>query len=171
MFFRKNEGALVQKNSVIRPLPTEKDILEREDYFEEKLPKSYRDFLMTCGGGVPVEAKQCFSCEGDGTERLIERYLTICPDYADHPLGDYDISVLLTYVEDRLLDDPESTGYNVIPIAALFAGDLLCLDFRKNAETPTVCVWDHEESEEDAPVFYHVADSFEQFCTMLSAGE
>ncbi len=67
MFFRKDGGALVQKkNSVIRPLPTEKDILEREDYFEEKLPKSYRDFLMTCGGGVSWRQSSALPVKGMG---------------------------------------------------------------------------------------------------------
>lgn len=55
----------------------------------------------------------------------------------------------------------------LLPIAALFAGDFLCLDFRDGKEIPSVCVWSHEESDIDEPVAYEVANNFEEFCEML----
>ncbi len=61
--------------------------------------------------------------------------------------------------------NPELVGYEIIPFAVLFAGDLLCLDYRES-ETPSVCVWFHEESEEWNPVTEKVADSFSEFMDM-----
>ena len=57
-------------------------------------------------------------------------------------------------------------GYNIIPIADLFAGDLLCLDYRESEE-PTVCVWLHEESDEWDPVTEKVANTYSEFMDML----
>ena len=72
----------------------------------------------------------------------------------------------LTQVEERIVSNPELVGYEIIPFAVLFAGDLLCLDYRE-AETPSVCVWFHEESEEWNPVTEKVAESFSEFMDML----
>lgn len=63
-------------------------------------------------------------------------------------------------------DIEDLIGVEVLPIAELFAGDYACLDFRENKETPTVCVWSHDNSEELAPVTYKAADSFSEFIDM-----
>lgn len=55
----------------------------------------------------------------------------------------------------------------VLPIAVLFAGNFLCLDFRQAPEKPVVTVWDHELSEDFNPVHYKIADSFSEFLDML----
>ncbi len=55
----------------------------------------------------------------------------------------------------------------ILPIAELFAGDYICLDFKENKDNPSVCVWDHEESGELEPVTYKVADTFSEFVAML----
>lgn len=63
-------------------------------------------------------------------------------------------------------DIEDLIGVEVLPIAELFAGDYACLDFRENKETPTVCVWSHDNSEKFAPVTYKAADSFSEFIDM-----
>ncbi|WP_231619529.1 SMI1/KNR4 family protein [Fictibacillus sp. 5RED26] len=55
----------------------------------------------------------------------------------------------------------------MLPVAALYAGDFVCLDYRNNVREPIVCVWNHEESSELNPVTYKVSDSFEEFLSML----
>lgn len=52
-------------------------------------------------------------------------------------------------------------------IGSIFAGDFVCLDFRRNKENPSVCVWSHEESGEFEPVLYKVADNFTEFLESL----
>jgi len=76
------------------------------------------------------------------------------------------MEVVLSQIDTRLTDDENLIGANVIPIAALFAGDFVCLDFR-NSETPSVVVWFHEESDELSPVTTKVAEDFTEFLNML----
>lgn len=76
-------------------------------------------------------------------------------------------SILLSQVEERLTDNPDLVGYEMIPIAAMFAGDFVSLDFTDNREEPSVCIWSHEESDELEPVTYKVANTFTEFLKML----
>jgi len=55
----------------------------------------------------------------------------------------------------------------LIPVGFLFAGDLLCLDFRKDETKPEMCVWYHEESKDFAPSTEKVANSFTDFLSIL----
>ncbi|HVV99538.1 MAG TPA: SMI1/KNR4 family protein, partial [Planctomycetaceae bacterium] len=96
----------------------------------------------------------------------IERMLCLLPEPADDPNGWYDITVILTQVGTRLTDNEDLIGADVIPIAALFAGDLVCLDLRYSFSCPVV-VWDHEQSDDFQPVFETVADSFTEFASLL----
>ena len=70
-------------------------------------------------------------------------------------------------IGERLTDNEDLIGVEVLPIAELFAGDYVCLDYRKSKEKPSICVWSHEESEDFAPVTYKVADTFSEFVEML----
>ena len=147
----------------VLPLPTDEYISEEEKYWRVKLPLSYRQFLQTYNGGVPVER----SFLHKGHAYAIDRFLSILSDYKTNRLGCYDIGVVLTQVEDRLSDNEDLVGAEKLPIAALFAGDLLCLDFKKHPQNPSVCIWFHEESGESDPVTEKVADSFDAFVNML----
>lgn len=81
--------------------------------------------------------------------------------------GWYDISVVESQIGERLTDNEDLIGIEVLPIAELFVGDYVCLDFRKGIEYPSVCVWSHEESGEFDPITYRIADSFSEFIDML----
>ena len=81
--------------------------------------------------------------------------------------GCYDIGVVETQLDDRLGDDEDETGTFIIPVAVLFAGDFVCLDFRKDKENPEVCIWYHEMSEYLAPYTKRIAGSFTEFLSML----
>lgn len=78
-----------------------------------------------------------------------------------------DIGVVLTDLDAQIWDDGDKIGNDIIPFAQLFAGDLVCFDFRKDPDHPDISVWDHELSEEWAPHMEKVASSFEEFLGML----
>lgn len=139
------------------------EIIKLEEYCGIKFPGSYVDFIQKYNAGVPI--KNEFLCNNHFY--AIDRFLGFISDYETSPLGDYDIGVVLSQVDTLLTDDPDLVGDEMIPIVELFAGDLVCLDYRDNKENPSVCVWDHEESDEFDPVTYHVADSFSEFIEML----
>ncbi|WP_027630047.1 SMI1/KNR4 family protein [Ruminiclostridium cellobioparum] len=151
------------ENSVIFPLPSIELIKREEKMWRILLPKSYVDFIQRSNGGKPVE--RCFIC--NNRHYAIDRFLCILEDPEEHELGMYDIDVVLTQIEDRLSDNPDLVGIELLPIATLFAGDFVCLDYKSSKDNPGICVWSHEESEQDMPVTYFVADTFEKFCEML----
>lgn len=147
----------------VLPLPTDEDISEEEEYWGVRLPSSYRQFLQTYNGGIPVES----SFLHKGHAYAIDRFLSVLSDYETNRLGCYDIGVVLTQVGYRLTDNEDLIGAEKLPIAALFAGDLLCLDFKENPDNPTVCIWFHEESGDFEPVTETIANSFDEFVDML----
>jgi hypothetical protein len=66
-----------------------------------------------------------------------------------------------------LTDDRNGENITLIPIAALFAGDFLVLDYRASALEPTIGLWDHEQSEDFAPAVTTVARTFSGLLAML----
>ncbi|UIJ69312.1 SMI1/KNR4 family protein [Bacillus cereus] len=95
------------------------------------------------------------------------RFLCILEAPENIEIGMFDIDVTWTQLDERLTDDGDLLGVALLPIAVLFAGDFLCLDFRESRSNPKVCVWDHENSAELEPVSHHVADTFAEFMGML----
>ena len=137
------------------PPPSAERIAWFEDYYEVRLPDDFKTFLGQRNGAKPSE-------DGlpDGrNERMVERFLPLLADpKADPEHGWADMTVVITQLDERLLEDEDAVGVPLIPIAALAGGDFVCLDYRGGG--PRVVIWDHEESEEMAPVVTPVADSF-----------
>ncbi|MEK3868318.1 SMI1/KNR4 family protein [Paenibacillus sp. FSL H7-0716] len=154
----------VDPNTIILPLPTEDLFRRKEGFWRIKLPNDFVSFLEVNNGGRPINSS--FKCNNH--DYAIDRFLCLLKTPRDNQLGMYDIDVTLTQIEDRLTDNEDLIGVDILPIAILFAGDFLCLDFCESRNNPKVCVWDHENSGELDPISYHVADSFEEFLTMLS---
>lgn len=126
---------------------------------EFHFPNDYMDEMRRSNGGIPK--LRVFAL--DGNDRMLDRMLSFVPDYrVNKAFGWYDVGVVWTQVEDRL-------GEGLVPFASLFAGDLLCFDFRKEREHPAVVVWDHEKSDVGRPITRHVANSFGDFVRMLRA--
>ncbi len=151
--------------SSVLPAPSQERVRWFEESYRVKLPPALRSFLHRCNGGVPT-GEATFVV--NGRERLLERFLPILESpRAAGTIGWYDISVVITQIEDRLIDDDDLVGTNMVPIAALFGGDFLCLDYRADVAEPSVVVWDHEQSEEGAPVVFEVCDSFSDFLVSL----
>ena len=153
----------IKENTVIYPLPDTRLIEKCEKHWRLTLPEDFRQFISCCSGAVPNE----ISFDSGGRSRAVERFLCILENYKDTDFGWYDIRVVESQIGERLTDNEDLLGMEVLPIAALFAGDYACLDFRADKENPSVCVWSHEESEEFAPVTYKVADSFTDFLSKL----
>ena len=134
-----------------------------EEYSKIKFPDSYIDFIKKYNVGVPIDNE--FLCNKH--YYCIDRFLGFVNEYKTSSLGNYDIAVVLSQIDTRLTDNPDLIGDELIPIASLFAGDYVCLDYRKSKEKPSICVWSHEESEDFDPVTYQVADTFSEFIEML----
>ena len=136
------------------------------------MPKEFKEFLLKYNGAVPITYVLPF----DSNKYVIERFLCLLEDCENNIDGWYDIEVVIAQIFDRLADN-EGMGMSLVPIAYMFAGDFICLDYRKEGmdfrenENPSVVIWDHEESEIDNPVTIKIADSITEFFDMLIEGE
>lgn len=154
---------LIDKASIIYPLPTEELLERKEKFWRVELPVDYVEFLKENNGARTKDG--AFEC--NGREYAIDRFLCLLSAPRENVLGMYDIDVTLTQIEDRLTDNEDLIGVDILPIAVLFAGDFICLNFTKDRENPSVCVWDNEQSPELEPITYFVADSFGEFISKI----
>ncbi|MCR5295233.1 MAG: SMI1/KNR4 family protein [Lachnospiraceae bacterium] len=154
----------IQEGSVIFPLPDEAELKKREKRWHRTLPPACRAFLMKYNGAVPKDGS--FFCHG--RTYCITRFLCVLASVADSPLGQYDISVVESQIGERLTANEDLVGVEILPIAELFGGDYVCLDYREGRSEPVVCVWSHEESGEFDPVTYEAAGSFEGVISLFS---
>jgi len=150
-------------NTVVLPLPSNKLLDVVEQSLRISFPETYRVFIKEYNGAVPITNIFSFN----QYEYLIEKFLCILDDSeSDSINGCYDMEVTITQIGERLINDEDLMGMNVIPIAALFSGDFVCLDFRETKE-PTVVIWFHEESEEFSPATQKLALNISEFFEML----
>ncbi|TDW16245.1 SUKH superfamily protein [Breznakia blatticola] len=148
----------------VLPSPSKEQIIKTERFYRISLPEDYVEFIKNYNGAIPK--KNAFTI--DGREYLVERFLCILGNLKnDYEEGWADIGVIITQIFDRLTDSPDELGMKIIPIAALFAGDFVCLDFRVNKKDPNVCIWYHETSDEFKPDTKKVARNFTDFLEML----
>ena len=163
----------IDKSSIVEPRPTEEVIKDFEESCEIKLPKEFKDFLLKYNGAIPIT----YVLPLDSNEYAVERFLCILSNYRENEYGCYDIEVIISQIFDRLTDSKDIIGMDVIPIAVLFGGDFICLDYRKEGidyrenENPTVVIWFHEESDTFEPVTKKVADNITEFFDMLVEDE
>jgi hypothetical protein len=152
------------KPGTIQPPPSQQRLEKLARYFRVIWPSDYLLFLKSYNGGEPEFAYFPFR----RNDRVIEFFLPILDDIHDEDGPAWkDVAVVITEIEGRLTDTPDILGNPIIPIAHLFAGDFLCLDFRKSKDRPVVAVWDHEQSGKFSPVLYPVADSFGEFLKLV----
>lgn len=150
-------------NTIVSPLPSDEllDVVEKS--LRVSFPEPFREFIKKNNGVVPIT--NVFS--HNQHQYVIERFLCLLEDSESDELnGWYDIEVTIAQIGERLTDNEDLIGMNVVPIAVLFAGDFVCLDFRET-EDPTVVVWYHEESGEFSPVTKTVAQNISEFFGML----
>lgn len=138
--------------------------LERlQESFENRFPKAYLDFLAQNNGAKPANN------EVNSAVRpfVIERFLPIVADPKTDPIGWADVAVVASQLDARLVSDENATGMDLIPIAAMFAGDFVVLDYRDNRAEPSVGIWDHEASDDFAPQVKTIAPTFSAFLSMM----
>ena len=152
-----------QDQSIIYPLPTDALLQEREVAWKVQLPEDYKKFIMRKNGFRP--SKNLFSLKNRSF--LIERFLCVLENTKDNPLGVYDIDVVMSQLDERLFVHEDILGFELVPIAALFGGDFLCLNYIEDTENPSICIWYHEESYELDPAIEFVANNFTEFLDML----
>lgn len=153
----------IKKGSIVYPLPSNELLEEKEKKWHLVLPEDYKKFIKDFNGSEPIND----TFMHNDYDYSIERFLCILKDVRSSEYGEYDISVVDTQIGERLTDNEDLIGIEVLPIAELYGGDMICLDFRETPDAPTVCIWDSEESDEFAPVTYEIAKSFTEFCNML----
>ncbi len=160
------EGVIImtiQEDTIVQPIPTDVLIAKEEDVWRIKLPMDFKEFIVTNNGGIPNE--KSFHC--NERNYSITRFLCILEDVKENPNGWYDISVVESIIGERLTDNEDLIGVEVLPVAELFAKDYVCLDYRENKENPFICLWSDSESGDFDPVTYKVADTFSEFIAML----
>lgn len=153
----------IKDGSVIDPVPDDNLLSEKERKWRIKLPNAYKEFIKKNNGAIPI--KDSFNCNHHNY--VIERYLCILKVIGQSDDEFYDIGVVSTQLEERIVSDEDLIGVELLPIAVLFAGDFVCLDYRNDSEEPSVCVWDHEESANLEPVTYFASNNFEEFLKVL----
>ena len=152
-----------QNQLIIYPLPTDALLLEREVVWRVKLPDDYKEFIKKENGVIP--SKRYFHFENN--EKVIDRFLAILAISGEKTEEDYDIGVVSTQLEGRIVFDEDNVGMQLIPIAALYGGDFLCLNYVEDSENPNICIWYHEESYELEPAIEFLANNFTEFLAML----
>lgn len=151
------------ENNIIYPLPEDRFLMKLEKYWRVSLPEDYKKFLLKNNGLVPN--KNTFDL--DEKKYLVERFLCVLENTKNNLLGMYDINVVISQLDERLFFHEDVLGVELVPIAALFSGNFVCLDYKDSRDNPSVCVWNHEESYELEPAIEFVADSFTDFLAML----
>ena len=144
-------------------MPTDALLQEREVAWKVQLPEDYKKFIMRKNGFLP--SKNSFSLKNRFF--LIERFLCVLENTKDNPLGVYDIDVVMSQLDERLFVHEDILGFELVPIAALFGGDFLCLNYIEDPENPSICIWYHEESYDLEPALEFVANNFTEFLDML----
>lgn len=152
-----------QDQSIIYPLPTDALLQEREVAWKVRLPEDYKEFIKNENGFIPSKRYFHFG----NNEKVIDRFLAILAISGEKPEEVYDIGVVSTQLEGRIVFDEDYVGMQLIPIAALFGGDFVCLNYVKDSENPSICIWYHEESYELEPAIELVANNFAEFLDML----
>ena len=155
---------MTQKEQVIISyMPTDALLHEREVVWRVKLPDDYKEFIKKENGLIPTKRYFHFG----HNEKVIDRFLAILAISGEKAEEAYDIGVVSTQLEGRIIFDEDYVGLQLIPIAALFGGDFVCLNYIEDPENPSICIWYHEESYELEPAVEFVANSFSEFLDML----
>ena len=152
-----------QDQSIIYPLPTDALLQEREAAWKVRLPDDYKEFIKKENGLIPSKRYFHFG----NNEKVIDRFLAILAISGEKAEEVYDIGVVSTQLEGRIVFDEDYVGMQLISIATLFGGDFVCLNYLDNPENPNICIWYHEESYELEPAVEFVADNFTEFLDML----
>ena len=152
-----------KEQAIISPMPTDALLHEREVAWRVKLPDDYKEFIKKENGIIPSKRYFHFG----NNEKVIGRFLAILAISGEKAEEAYDIGVVSTQLEGRIVFDEDNVGMQLIPIAALYGGDFLCLNYVEDPDNPNICIWYHEESYELEPAIEFLANNFTEFLAML----
>ena len=152
-----------EEQAIISPMPTDALLQEREVAWKVRLPDDYKEFIKKENGLIPSKRYFHFG----NNEKVIEHFLAILAISGEKAEEAYDIGVVSTQLEGRIVFDEDYVGMQLIPIAALFGGDFVCLNYIEDPENPSICIWYHEESYELEPAIEFLANNFTEFLAML----
>lgn len=152
-----------KEQAIISPMPTDALLHEREVAWRVKLPDDYKEFIKKENGIIPSKRYFHFG----NNEKVIDRFLAILAISGEKAEEAYDIGVVSTQLEGRIVFDEDNVGMQLIPIAALYGGDFLCLNYVEDPDNPNICIWYHEESYELEPAIEFLANNFTEFIAML----
>ena len=153
----------LKEQAIISPMPTDALLHEREAAWRVKLPDDYKEFIKKENGLIPTKRYFHFG----NNEKVIEHFLAILAISGEKAEEAYDIGVVSTQLEGRIVFDEDYVGMQLIPIVALFGGDFVCLNYIEDPENPSICIWYHEESYEMEPAIEFLANNFTEFLAML----
>lgn len=160
----KDEKMKIQTESIIYPLPDD-TLLERiEGNLEVKFPSEFCMFIKKNNGAIPIT--KYFAHKNN--RYVVERFLCLLDNPSENPKGMYDMKVVFSQLDERIISDEDLTGAEIVPIAALYAGDFVCIDYRENQMSPEICIWYHEDSDEFEPFTEKIANNINEFFEMLS---
>lgn len=149
--------------SAILPSPSAARIAEVERDFSVRFPSDYVDMLHTANGAKP--AKPVIPIEPH--RPVIETFFAVLDEpECDTVNGWRDVTVVASQVDTRLTDSRDRLGLDVIPIAALFGGDLLCLDLRIEG-SQSISIWNHEASDDFKADLTPIASSITDLLSRL----
>ena len=152
-----------KEQAIISPMPTDALLHEREVAWRVKLPDDYKECIKKENGIIPSKRYFHFG----NNEKVIDRFLAILAISGEKAEEAYDIGVVSTQLEGRIVFDEDNVGMQLIPIAALYGGDFLCLNYVEDPDNPNICIWYHEESYELEPAIEFLANNFTEFLAML----
>lgn len=152
-----------KEQAIISLMPTDALLHEREVAWRVKLPDDYKEFIKKENGIMPSKRYFHFG----NNEKVIDRFLAILAISGEKAEEAYDIGVVSTQLEGRIVFDEDNVGMQLIPIAALYGGDFLCLNYVEDPDNPNICIWYHEESYELEPAIEFLANNFTEFLAML----
>jgi hypothetical protein len=138
-------------------------LAEFEEEHEVKLPEDYRKFLQKTNGGYPAKPGVVYGPQ----KRFVEYFLPLLEDEEDE-WGETDIEAVLV-VQDGLDYTGREYGIDLVPIAYLFGGDLVCIDCAKSP--PDVVEFLHDVRPGEAHQFHTIAATFTDFLDTLEASE
>ncbi|MFP7223347.1 SMI1/KNR4 family protein [Priestia filamentosa] len=153
----------IQNDSIVYPVPDKSLLARVEKSFEVKFPIDFINFLLNTNGAIPITK----FFKGQFNTYVIDRFLCLVDNPRNHRSGMYDIKVVLTQLDERIVSDEDATGAELIPFVALFAGDFVCLDYRESKTNPSVCIWHNEDSGDFEPAIKKVAENVSDFINML----
>ncbi|WP_028592964.1 SMI1/KNR4 family protein [Paenibacillus massiliensis] len=154
---------IIQNDSIIFPIPDTKLIKRVEESFEIKFPKEFIEFISKNNGAIPIT--RFFQYESN--KYVIDRFLCLLDKPNENERGMYDIKVVFSQLDERIISDGELTGAELVPFAALFAGNFVCLDYSESRTEPKICIWYNEDSGDFEPVTETIADNINGFLDML----